>query len=402
MFINLKIFGIPIFLLQLSLILIFNYLNTDAIEPVKIDLLNAFNNIDDTSNFDIFYKIDFIKIETNKDCIIDEFPRFFVDDDFIIANSFRSILLFTKNTGKFNKEIGKYDRSPNGYRQTIATLAFNEKDNIIYAGDWDFEFCGYNLNNNKKIIHIKPPNRYITSIGFINDSVYAGFVGSNMGGKEMRMVVFNKNGNIINIFPNYLPYDSSSHFHFNAWEGIFYRFKAKLNFKEIYNDTLFQVNTDALIPRYVFKMGKYSPPPEKRTELEKIITRDEMGHVTWKLDNYMKTKVICESVRYLLFEFRYQMTDYWGFYDKKTEETHIRKNENNIIINGIEMPFRLTRAFINQKKQELVTFIDAYQLISWMKSNPEKVKLLPQKIQQQLKGVKETDNPIVIIAKLKE
>jgi hypothetical protein len=157
-----------------------------------------------------------------------------------------------------------------------------------------------------------------------------------------------------------------------------------------------------LIPRYVFKMGKYSPPPEKRSELERIITRNELGNVTRQLDNYIESKVICESVRYLFFEFRYQMKDYWGFYDKKTEETYIKKSEDNIIMNGIEIPYRLTRAFINQKNQELVTFIDAYQLIAWMKSNPEKLKALPQEVQKQIKEVKESDNPVVIIAKLKE
>jgi hypothetical protein len=403
MYQGIKILTPLIFLLRLTFIFTYSYLNVNAIEPIKvIDLHSALsNNIDNSSNLDIFSKIKYVKLETNKNCIIGEFPRFFCDDDIIIANSFQKILFFNKNTGEFNKEIGKFDKSPRGYGFTISTLAFNEEDKIIYAGEWDFTFCGYNFNN-KKIIHIKPPFRYINSIGYINNSIYAGFVGSNMGGKEMRMAVFKENGDIINIFPNYLPYASSSNFHFNAWEGIFYRFKAKLNFKEIYNDTLFQVNTDALIPRYVFKMGKYSPPPEKRSELERIITRNELGNVTRQLDNYIESKVICESVRYLFFEFRYQMKDYWGFYDKKTEETYIKKSEDNIIMNGIEIPYRLTRAFINQKNQELVTFIDAYQLIAWMKSNPEKLKALPQEVQKQIKEVKESDNPVVIIAKLKE
>jgi hypothetical protein len=187
---------------------------------------------------------------------------------------------------------------------------------------------------------------------------------------------------------------------FNAYEGIFYRTNNILCFKEIYNDTLYQVKNDSLLPRFVFEMGKYSPPPEKRSELEEIITRDELGNVTWLLDNYVETKYLCESERYILFEFKYQTSEYWGFYDKKKDKTHIRRNEDNIVMNGIEMPFRLTRAFINQKNQELITFIDAYELVLWIESNPEKVKALPPEIQQQIKDVKKSDNPVVITAKL--
>jgi hypothetical protein len=318
-----------IFFLQLTLILTFNYLNVNAKEPIKvIDLHSSLNNnIDNSSNLDIFSKIKYVKLETNKNCVIGEFPRFFCDDDFIIANSFRKILLFNINTGEFYKEIGKFDKSSTGYAFTLGCIAFDEKNKVIYAADWNRNYLGYNFNGEITKL-IKLPNKYISSAGIVNDSIFAGYISGYIEREKIKIINFKKNGEVIKIFPNNLPYGNiDGSFMFNAYEGIFYRTNNTLCFKEIYNDTLYQVKNDSLLPRFVFKMGKYSPPPEKRSELEEIITRDESGNVTWLLDNYVETKYLCESVRYILFEFKYQTLEYWGFYDKKKSETHIQTSK---------------------------------------------------------------------------
>jgi hypothetical protein len=385
------------FLLLLSLIGCNKKPKSTGVIPI-IDVEYALNNLGNSSQLEILSEVEYLLLQTDSNSIVTGHPRFCCDDNFIISNSFRKILLFNKSTGAFYKEIGGVDRGPNGYFYTLFGLTFNEEKNIVYAGDWDYTVCGYNYDNIKIEPFREPYTPGFFTFGYINDSIYAGFRGNDLKDK---ITVFNKTGNILNTFTNNLFKNSDSrHFRRNSYEGIFYRANGQLSFKEIYNDTLFRVTPNALVPRYILDLGKYSPPPEKREEIEKIISRDELGNVTMKLDNYIVTGVVCESVKYIFFEFRFQRINYWGAYDKKTGNTYVQKNEGNILMNGIEMPFRLTRAFINQKNQELVTFIDAYQLVLWIKTNPEKLKLLPQQIQQQLKGVKESDNPVVIMAKL--
>ena len=148
-------------------------------------------------------------------------------------------------------------------------------------------------------------------------------------------------------------------------------------------------------------MGEYSPPPKKRFDLEKIITRDELGMVTRLLDDYIVTTHLCETDRYLLFEFKYKTLPYWGYFDKKTKKTEVIKNTADVQINGITFPFRLTRASLNQKEQLLISFIPAYDLVSWFNEAGLKSTELHPKLSR-LKNVKENDNPVVIIAKLKE
>ena len=50
---------------------------------------------------------------------------------------------------------------------------------------------------------------------------------------------------------------------------------------------------------------------------------------------------------------------------------------------------------------ELVGFQEAYIVKKWFDENPDKAAKLPPNLQK-LKNIKETDNPIVMIAKLKE
>lgn len=80
-----------------------------------------------------------------------------------------------KVQGIFIREIGEFGRGPNAYRYTITTSPFIEKDKLIYAAEWNDEYCAYNFLG-KKVTKIKRPHKFISSFGMVNDSVYSGFI----------------------------------------------------------------------------------------------------------------------------------------------------------------------------------------------------------------------------------
>jgi len=45
--------------------------------------------------------------------------------------------------------------------------------------------------------------------------------------------------------------------------------------------------------------------------------------------------------------------------------------------------------------------IDAFEIVNWFSNNPDKAAKLPSHLQK-LRNIKETDNPVIMIAKLKE
>ncbi|HHN47502.1 MAG TPA: hypothetical protein ENN08_00960 [Bacteroidales bacterium] len=52
-------------------------------------------------------------------------------------------------------------------------------------------------------------------------------------------------------------------------------------------------------------------------------------------------------------------------------------------------------------RKELIGFLEPYKIRQWIAENPDKAAKLPLHLQK-FKNIKETDNPVVMIAKLKD
>lgn len=361
-----------------------------------IDLKDAFQNMQQLQFDDLFEEIRYVELETGKDCLIDNGFRFFANDSFILLNGNRQIFLFDKESGSFVRKIGTIDKSPQGYKVTLGGLPFDEKNGIIYADNWTQSWCGYNLHG-EKIYNIKYPTSYIGSFGLLNDTSFAGFLLNILGNEKRKIVTFETSGKIIQTFPNPLSYiKKSPTISVSKNEGLFYLYNNKLFFKETFNDTLFHVQEKLLSPRYVFKMGKYSFPYEKRDELEDY-KKDKDGNLVLPIFNYFVISNLCESERFLFFEFSYNQETYWGYYNKKRKVTKIIDNRALNFTNETGMPFKLLRAYINSNN-EIVTSVEAYKLVEWIRNYPEIAKKIPPSLKQ----IEDTDNPVVVIAKLKE
>ena len=213
---------------------------------------------------------------------------------------------FDKESGKFIKEIGQYARGPSGYRATNTNSTYIEKHRIILAMDWDGSYCGFNLLGEKSINFKKPGTGSTLLCGFLNDSTLAGYIPNHSGKEENKIVLFNKGGKITKIFPNHLSFDKQTErITVIGNEGLFYNYKDHLFLKEVFNDTLFEVEENFLTTRFVFEMGEYSPPYNRREELLNY-PGYQFGSVDRGLDDYFRMTNIVESLRFILFEFDYQ------------------------------------------------------------------------------------------------
>ena len=130
-------------------------------------------------------------------------------------------------------------------------------------------------------------------------------------------------------------------------------------------------------------------------------------------NRYFDFLTINESDRFLFFSFWHDRTDqerrilphYFGYFDKKTNTVKISEvdqSDRSKIINDIDdfAPFYPFLWSINQSG-ELVTCLEADDILAWLKENPDKVKNLPKHLQE-LSKLKTDDNQVVVIAKLKK
>lgn len=364
----------------------------------KIDVEYAFANKGNLKLNQLIDSITYIPLETNEDCILPASSRCMTSNQYIIVNGFRRIYLFKKSTGEFKKEIGKYEKSPFGYRYTLNTIPYLENSNLILAADWDKSYCAYDFSGSK-CLKIKPP-KGVTSVAFLNDSVFVGYYYNIEGTQKKKITTFNKDGEIFKTFPNYLSYKKDPNsFYYNGAEGMFFKCNENMFFKEVFNDTIFHVKKNELTPRAIFKMGKFSPPYEKKEILVKV-NKHLNGVKSKGLDNYFKISNLCESSRFILFQIKYKAINYFGYYDKVKKKTYVTENIISTLStkNGL-LPFKLNRAYINSNN-ELICQIQAFELVKWFEDNPEKVaKLAPQL--RDLKKIKKEDNSVVLIVKLK-
>lgn len=359
--------------------------------PIVIDLVSAFENRATLKLSSIASSIEYIPLESYRKAILGGGARIFVNDSFIVSSGFKKIDLFDRRTGNYIREIGKIGRGPNEYSSTRHVEAFDEVSQNILARRLG-ETIIYNLDG-IMIQKIKRPEEF-KNMSKLEEPLYAAFVPNTEGHETRRVVIYNaESGKTVKIFPN-LQFYSPKSYRVSGYEGWFYHYNKQLFFKETFNDTLVQITPNKLIPTYIFDAGKFKPPYRAKNYYE----------------NYYTTSLFIENSRFLFFNFMNQSKRFCAYFDKKDRKCHIADLQNRIAIlnagkiyafeNDIDDFISFYPMSINNEN-ELISAIPALEIVNWFKQNPEKIAQLPPELQK-LKNIKETDNPVVMIAKLKE
>lgn len=334
--------------------------------------------------------IEYIGLETKEESLIGSSPRFYADNQNIIALTFSQMLLFDRQTGKFIRQIGHQGRAPGGYWTTLATYPYDESMNLLFAQGWkQGTYLVYDIYGNFKT-QLTPWEGNI-SMAPLNDSLYVAYIKNFTGTEKERLVIFDNKNNILNTFPNYLEAEvpEKGIFGFQT-QGWFYKYTDKLCFYELFTDTIFQITLNELIPRFVFDLGDFAPPYERQSFRE---------FITVEIRNYYLPSRIFESDNYLVFEISYQNITHLAIYNKETENIAFAQSAGGFE-NDIDNFMPMNYSFLNNQS-ELIGFLEAYKIEQWFKDNPEKAAQLHPHLRE-LEKLTENDNPVVMIARLKD
>ena len=396
----------PILLLIFISVSLFGFFiscnNSDKSKTIEIiDLVIAYENRQKINLSDIVESIEYVQL-SNKDSLIGIVPRVFVDSQYVVVIAFKQQFLFSRKTGAFIRQVGYMGRGPNGYRNTKFNLPFNESKKSIYANSWNRGIVEYSINGKANRILKKISNEgRLNSFAWLNDSVYVAHVKNFIGNEKTKLVFFNINNDEYSTFPNSDFFEKNPKM-YRSWaekEGWFYRYNNKLFIKELFNDTIFEIRNRQMFAKFEFYSGKFKPSSFRRN----FITKDEMK-------NYHLVENIFESSGFIFFTLNYRNELRSGLYYKRKKVAFVSDSKisympaNNTLCFGLTNDIDNFIQFCPQYKNsnnELIAFVEAYKVVSWFKNNPEKTINLPPHLQK-LKDIKETDNPIVMIAKLKE
>jgi len=337
--------------------------------------------------------VEYIQIESRNECLLGNNIRLYSNDSVIIAITNEQIFLFNRNNGNFIKEIGKYGKSPQEYRKNIYAYPYDEHRNTFFSKGWEPNSF-YEYNSMGQLINkiIPPLNNYsVTSLIPVNDTLYIGFIWNYNGKQDIKLISLNSNNKVIEKYPQPLHFEFDRHknqidiFH---WDGWFYRYNNAINVYEFLSDTIFYFNEqDNLTPRYVLKNRQLGAPYTVRF------------NKNFNAKDYYFVNTIFESDNSLFITYRFQGEMFLGIYNKENETT-LASTEPDGFINDVDniFPFRF---YSKNKQNEIIGYQHAYEVIDWFSKHPEESANLPPNLQK-FKNIKETDNPIVMIAKLKD
>jgi len=347
----------------------------------------------------LFSSVEYIFLETLPECLLNEDNmEISVTDKYIVANNKffgrgDGAYLFDRKTGKFLYEIGKKGQGPGEY-QIIHSYPFNEKYELFYVNS-NLQRVGIDINTNKEVERVfkmvsedsfkQMPNNLRFSIDniFKMDSLhYIAYKNNDTGNDTCLLVIFDKEENIVKTYPNhqkYKRYDEKSS-PFNP--GHFYSFNNQLFFKEyFYNDTVFRVNLDTIIPHIIFDLGKKKPDYTEQRNRDKT---------NW--DCYW-IGYVCETTKYILFSFAYH-DSHDGYYNKKNGE--FVASLGFVHEKDFYPPIHISS--INQY-EEVIGVTTATKMLEYIETNKQTNK--QTKYPEKFNFLKEDDNPIVVIATLK-
>ena len=295
-----------------------------------IDIANAFENQQEIKLSRFVSEITYIPLESKLESFISYYPTIKVEDYILVRNSglnHTPLLLFDKSNGDFIRYIGKIGRGPGEY-DVPAKDFYNVYNKLIYTLDHNLREIKILDINGHYFEGFRTPNVTESSVRggmlsvifdtYLDNDTYVSFVNNFTGAIKTKLVIFNKDS-ILNIFPNFLQWGDKdvTKNHTPSFNPQLIRLNNNLYFKEVFNDTLFRVTIDKLLPRFIFKYGKYGLPYEQQ---QKIMP--SFGQLSY---DYFMVNDIDENSNFLFFRLFYDKKEYTCFYDKKAKTTTVCK-----------------------------------------------------------------------------
>jgi hypothetical protein len=309
--------------------------------------------------------------------------------------------------GKFLRLIGKVGRGPEEYNGMRA-FSVDEVQRLIYIqANWARKILVYSFEGEfVKSIDLNLDDRIIV---WSRDSLFMCFSEPQIGNEEYVFREIDSEGKRIQTVKNYSTWQDKAPFgRTNIYWGrnIFYRLNNKLHFKGEFNDTVYTYDSNyKVIPKFYIDLKEYRLPANLRIERGPIHSIPP--------DFYWAC--VRETSRFIFIRYSTYAanpSDIWAldegyiYVDKKTGvyETIHNKNDKSGFINDLDGGPDFIPEYTNDslafhfiKSIDMKEFISSDNFLKSTPKYPEKKELLLNK----MNGLKESDNDILVIAKLK-
>ncbi len=382
----------PLIILATFLVL-FNSCNKKSEKSIPVlDLESAVSTPSEIKCSDFIESFEYIPLETSENCLVGTSPTVQIVGENIVVQTINDCLIFDRNEGRFKYRIARQGRGPGEYQRTMRLVdPVNETVFFRRSGGDILEYSLQNELVNEFQIPTYDGSLETPSLptDFIVYKNWLLCYFTNLIGDEKKLIMaINKNtGKPDFIIPNKHVFERKPLSIISTNELSFYTFNNQLFFKEDYNDTVFSLQDSVLAPHLIISTGKYHFAYDKKWDrsVDKSV--------------FITPRNIMESNQYLYFEYYQNKEPYNGLYSKENDKLVVATNAEGIP-NDVDDFVNFSPKSYNSDDIWL-GITDAWNITDWFEQNPEKAAKLPPRLQK-LKNIKENDNPVIVIAKLKE
>ncbi len=380
--------------------------------------------------------VEYIPLETAPNFLIGRHDHVRVTTDYILVGSFNYCYVFTRE-GKFISNIGHVGRGPGEYGM-IAGVAVDEERiyiNDLYASILEYSWEGkYVRAIGKPTVH--EGEYYQARAGNIfplGNDLFLGHIENDSGEEPHNWIIFDATGAIVKAFDNHIRINKDSFTSSVFASSIPVMMSGNIYVKERYNDTLYRLDRHRdHEPVFVFDIGKYTFPHDVHLtfngmdELQVQTISVNLNHVynmTFSPDNIFFHLTIYEgtgirtpqgnNIKEFIMGQEIEGNDscnVLGLYDIGSGKTELldRDPVTRLIglVNDLDGGLSFWPKYYNESEKVLVDVWNAYEMKEilteeYFATHPARDPAAHARLRELLANLKEMDNPVIVIAKIK-
>lgn len=341
---------------------------------------------------DLAEKVEYIPLETDTNCLVGNLwdNRIIRSKQYFFLAMGKSLLQYSLN-GKFVRNIGSVGQGPGEY-SWITDIDVRDDSRQLFVST-DEKINVYDIETGK-FLHSLPAGYRDFQFKMLNDTTAFRFLYNSNGQVKNRVLITDNHGDTLRAYPRYDLFtvkEGMAYMIGSSNDRFMYRCGSDICYRENYNDTIFTVTEEALIPRYLVDLGKYHLPLEYRFEvlgdnkkfaelatpylaIHPIETADYLfiPYEAWAGDNSVKGQL--------------------AIYDKRSGECY------TVADRTLKDDFNHLFDFIPTVALDDHTLLKVFTAEAIFKLAEKEPSILEH---EALKGLQEDDNPVLMVVTLK-
>jgi hypothetical protein len=269
-----------------------------------------------------------------------------------------------------------------------------ENQDIYLVSTWQKKFIAYSKDGDFIRAFHCPQNT--SNFRITRDGILC-YNRNTLGNVEASYNLMDFEGSEIKNYSNrYQWVNSQRDMYVFVYENLFYRFNNKLFKKEVYSDTIYVFEGLNFKPRYVIAAGQRLITPEARSKFKPIYIGE----------NYIIPFNMFAFGNYIYYEYAIKRKFIFGFIGSFKDNFTAYINPEQGLINDLDGGPNIWPKTVKDDNT-IVSWVDAIKLKKHVASDafinshpkyPEKKK----ELEKLANSLKETDNPVLMLVKLKE